>query len=386
MKLLVVLSRFPYPLEKGDKLRAYNQIRILAKKHDIFLFALTDQKVKSNSLDALKPFCKEIHIEKINFWSKISSMFAFWIKGLPFQCGYFFRPKAHRHLKKFFEDIKPNKIYCQLVRTAEYVKDFSVDKTIDYQDVLSKGMLRRYNMAPFYLKPFFKMEYKRLLKYEAKSFQWFDHHTIITTVDRELMPVNEKDRIVVVRNGVSLEDYHYNQQEKKYDLIFTGNMGYAPNVDAAEFIVNQILPKVRQYFPNISLVLCGADPSKRVLALQSDNVKVTGWVDSMAEYYAGAKIFIAPMRLGTGLQNKLLEAMAMQLPCITSPLAGRPLIDVEDNNAALICNTVDEFASSICKLLTNKNLYDKMSQNGYQYVRQNYDWDNATQVLESVLS
>lgn len=386
MKLLVVLSRFPYPLEKGDKLRAYNQIRVLSKHFDVYLFALTDKDTRSSDISALQPFCKEIHIEKINAWSKLTNIFLFWLKGLPIQCGYFFRKKAFQALQAFVNNIHPDKIYCQLVRTAEYVKPFLMDKTIDYQDVLSKGMLRRYQSAPFYAKPFFKMEYHRLLNYEEQSFHCFDHHSIITTVDRDLMPIKEKEQIVIVRNGVDLSKFQYAEQLKEFDLIFTGNMAYAPNVDAAEYLVNQILPKIKEKFPRVSLVLCGADPSNRVLALRSPNVFVTGWVDSIADYYAKSKIFIAPMRLGTGLQNKLLEAMAVQLPCITSSLAGKPLVEVENKNAVMICNTADEFADAICKVLTDNVLYKQLSQNGYRYICDNYDWENVTQPLISILS
>ncbi|MCQ2270841.1 MAG: glycosyltransferase [Bacteroidales bacterium] len=386
MKLLVVLSRFPYPLEKGDKLRAYNQIRMLSQHFDVYLFALTDKALRSSDIDALKVFCKEIHTEKINIWSKMANVFSFWLKGLPIQCGYFFRKRAFRGLQSFVQKIQPDKIYCQLVRTAEYVKSFPLNKTIDYQDVLSKGMFRRYQKAPFYAKPFFKLEYKRLLNYEAQSFSCFNHHTIITTMDRDLMPIKEKEKIVIVRNGVDLSKFKYEAQLKEFDLIFTGNMAYAPNIDAAEYLVNQILPKIKTKFPRVSLVLCGANPSMRVLALRSPNVFVTGWVDSMTDYYAKSKIFIAPMRLGTGLQNKLLEAMAVQLPCITSALAGKPLVEVESNNAVMICDTADEFAEAACKILTDSESYQQLALNGYRYVCDNYNWEGATQPLISILS
>lgn len=205
-------------------------------------------------------------------------------------------------------------------------------------------------------------------------------------MDRDLMPIKEKEKIVIVRNGVDLSKFKYEAQLKEFDLIFTGNMAYAPNIDAAEYLVNQILPKIKTKFPRVSLVLCGANPSMRVLALRSPNVFVTGWVDSMTDYYAKSKIFIAPMRLGTGLQNKLLEAMAVQLPCITSALAGKPLVEVESNNAVMICDTADEFAEAACKILTDSESYQQLALNGYRYVCDNYNWEGATQPLISILS
>jgi glycosyltransferase involved in cell wall biosynthesis len=158
-------------------------------------------------------------------------------------------------------------------------------------------------------------------------------------------------------------------------------MSYAPNVDAAEYIVKQILPKLLPQFPNLRLVLCGANPAPRVRALQGPHVTVTGWVESIAEYYAQSRIFIAPMRLGTGLQNKLLEAMATQLPCVTSPLAGKPLKGAAPQQDILICEKAEDYVKAITQLLTESAYYKQISQQGYQYVKENYSWEAMTGVL-----
>lgn len=381
MKLLVVLSRFPYPLEKGDKLRAYHQIRVLSRQHDIYLFALSDTEVPASSLEAMKPFCKEIRVGRICWWTKLTNSLRAFFKGWPIQCGYFYSREAKRALRQFADEVKADAIYAQLVRTVPYVQELEGEKTIDYQDVFSQGMLRRAERAPFWQKPFFKMESRRLQRYEAEVFPLFQHHTIITEVDRDLMPVKDKDKISIVGNGVDFEQYKYEGQEKIYDLIFAGNMSYAPNVDAAEFIVKQILPNLLSQFPNLRLVLCGANPAPRVRALQGPHVTVTGWVDSIAEYYAQSKIFIAPMRLGTGLQNKLLEAMATQLPCVTSPLAGKPLKGVENQRDVLICNEVEDYVKTITRLLADSTYYQQIAQQGYQYVKERYSWEAMTGVL-----
>ncbi len=381
MKLLFVLSRFPYPLEKGDKLRAYHQLRILSQNHEIFLFALSDKPVPQSSIDALTPFCSKIKVGYIGNCSKLVNSFRFFLKGLPIQCGYFFRTEVRQQLLDFVADVHPDKIYAQLVRTVPYVQDIKGYKIIDYQDVFSQGMLRRAKQVPIWQRPFFKMEYRRLSRYEAEVFNDFQLHTIITEVDRELMAVEEKEKIVVVGNGVDFEQFKYDGQEKTYDLIFSGNMGYAPNVDAAEFLVQQILPKLLPQFPELKLVLCGANPAARVKALQGPHVVVTGWVDSMADYYAQSKIFIAPMRLGTGLQNKLLEAMATQLPCVTSPLAGKPLKGIVSQHDILICNEVEDYVEAIRRLLTDNVFYDKISQNAYNFVQEHYNWKAVTAPL-----
>lgn len=385
MKLLVVLSRFPYPLEKGDKLRAYNQIRFLSQHHDIYLFALSDRKVIADNVSELTPFCKAICIARLSIFSQFIQFIRFFFKGLPFQCAYFYSRKNHRKFLQFVDEVKPDHLYCQMVRTVEYTKLVPIKKTLDYQDVLSKGVHRRLKIAPFYLKPFFKMEYRRLKRYETEVFDYFDNKTIITGVDRDLLPHSQNEKIHIIANGVDFSRYLFVNVEKEYDIIFTGNMSYAPNVEAAEFIVKQLFPKLRKEFPSLRLVLCGASPSLRVQALKREGVTVTGWVDSMADYYARSRIFLAPMHIGTGLQNKLLEAMAMKLPCVTSPLAGKPLEGIEEGKEIIICNSAIGYLEAIKLLLTNPEQYEELSENGYHFVKRNYNWETTTHKLIKII-
>lgn len=385
MKLLVVLSRFPYPLEKGDKLRAYHQIRCLSEHHDIFLAAMHDKPVSSDDLQQLKPFCKEIFLLENNYLKRCWNMGRAFFKGLPIQCGLFYNKKNAQKLDEIIQRVHPDHIYCQLFRMAEYVKDYSMPKTLDYQDVFSKGMARRAEKSTGLVKWFFNMEHRRVARYETEIFDRFDHKTIITAVDRDLIPHPRREEIVVVPNGVEFDKFAYQGEKKEYDLIFSGNMGYAPNVDAAEYLVREILPPLRMKFPNLRVVLCGATPAPRVQALRSEHVIVTGWVDSMAEWYAKSRIFIAPMRMGTGLQNKLLEAMSMHLPCITSPLAARPLVEAEQHQSVISCSETKDYVVAVTQLLTEENAYNQLADSGYNYVRQFYDWENAVRILDNLM-
>jgi len=386
MKLLILLSRFPYPLEKGDKLRAYHQLKYLSQNHDIYLVALNDRKLSNHEIEAVKPFCKELYVMNLCWWTKLCSIILFFFKGLPLQCGYFYSKKAHTKIKQLVKNINPDHIYAQLVRVAEYVKKEKCNKTIDYQDVFSKGMDRRMQIAPFYSKPFLKMEYHRLAKYETYMFSYFDHHTIITGVDRDLIPHPDSSKIEIIANGVDFEKFKHTNSEKKIDLIFTGNMSYVPNVDAAVFLANTLFPELKKKFPLLTLVICGANPTAKVKALAyKDNILVTGWVNDMGEYYAKSKIFVAPMRLGTGLQNKLLEAMASGIPCVTSTLAGKPLENVQQAKEIMICNTLTGYIDAISLLLANETLYNELSQNGQHFVKENYNWETTTKKLEKIL-
>ncbi len=382
MKIFVLLPRIPWPLEKGDKLRAFNQIKQLAKNNEVILCALSDKKSnKDEAFEALKPYCTSINFIDLGKISILFNMAMAFFKGVPIQCGYFYNKKAHKEIHNLIEKHKPDMIFGQLLRIAEYIRKEKTPKTIDYQDVFSMGMKRRYEIAPFYLKPIFNMEYKRLRRYEHDIFNDFDIKTIISIPDRIHIDHPKKDEILIVPNGVDHEYYTPRECEKKYDIVFTGNMSYAPNVNAVEYLANQILPIVWKQLPNVKLYVAGATPDPRVKKAASDKIIISGWIDDMRDAYAQSKIFIAPMRIGTGLQNKLLEAMSMQLPCITTTLANNSL-HAEENKEILIGNNEQELAQHIITLLTDKDKADTLAQKGYDFVHRVYDWGMATKIME----
>ncbi len=384
MKLLVVLPRFPYPLEKGDKLRAYNHIRFLSEENEIVLCAVNEGEVPAAHLEKLEPFCKSIHVFQISKISIIVNLIRAFFKGIPFQAGYFYSNKIQRQINTIIKNEKPDHIFCQLLRAAEYVKKVSIPKTIDYQDVFSKGIQRRISKVAFYLRPIFKMEYRRLLRYEHDLFNIFDNKAIISIPDRDLIPHPEKEKIHIIPNGVDHEFFKPMAMEKKYEIVFIGNMSYPPNVDAAVFLAQKILPELHKTHPEAKLLLAGASPAKRVLEQKSDFVHVTGWVDDIRECYAQAKIFVAPMQIGTGLQNKLLEAMSMKIPSITSSLANSALY-AKDGIEILIGETPQDYAAHINKLLTNTRFADRIAEAGYQFVHNKFDWKKATHKLSEIM-
>jgi polysaccharide biosynthesis protein PslH len=384
MKIFVLLSRFPYPLEKGDKLRAYHQIRQLSRNHEIHLCALNDIKLKEEDIKALQPFCKSIHVFNLSKFTVVWNIILAFFTGKPLQVGYFYNLQTQRKIDKLIEEIQPDHIYCQLLRVAEYVRTKKIPKTLDYQDVFSKGVDRRRNTSPFYMKPLLWLEYKRLCKYEKLLFDAFDNKTIISYPDRDFIPHPDRDKIVVVTNGVDSEYFKPQTAEKKYDLIFTGNMGYPPNVNASFFLVNEILPLVHDKLPDVRLVLAGASPHVKILEMKGEKVKVTGWIEDIRIYYAASRIFIAPMRIGTGLQNKLLEAMAMKLPCITSYLANDAL-SAKNGVEILVGESALDFAELVIDLLTHPDKAEQVAAKGYDFVNKNFNWESATEKLEEII-
>ena len=385
MKIFVLLSRFPYPLEKGDKLRAFHHIKELSKNHEVVLCALSDKKVKQASIDILSKYCESIEIIKLPKWKiywNLLNQLLFTNKSL--QVAYFYNEKAQAKIDTLLNKHQPDHIYCQLIRVAEYVRKSKINKTLDYMDALARGMERRVEDAPLYLKWFLKNEATRLLRYEHFIFENFNNHIIISEQDRKLIVNINNDKIKVVPNGVDYETYKHTEVKKEYDLIFTGNMGYPPNVDSVVYLINNVMPLVWDKYPEISVVIAGAQPSAKVLKLKSDRVFVTGWVEDISQYYSKSKIFIAPMQIGTGLQNKLLEAMAMKIPCITSDLANNALGATHNKNI-LIGSDPEGYKKHIIKLINNVEFQKEIGQQGYNFVKENYTWEETGSVLENLI-
>ncbi|MBW6489921.1 MAG: glycosyltransferase [Lentimicrobium sp.] len=384
MRLLVILPRFPYPIEKGDKLRAYHQLRILSQYHQIHLVAISHQKIEAKDLEKVRRFCKTVEVVRIGWISVAYNLLKVFFQGLPFQVGYYYSAKAQKRVDKAVENFKPEHIYCQLLRTAAYGHRYNIPATIDYQDVFSKGIERRIPGVKGIMKWLLGMEYKRLLSYEHWVFEHFSNKTIISEPDRDCIPHPKRDQIVIVPNGVDHSFFKPMSIPVGHDLVFTGNMGYPPNINCAEYLAKKVLPIVRKKMPEVKLLIAGATPHQKVKSLASEHITVTGWVDDIRECYAGARIFLAPMQLGTGLQNKLLEAMSMKMPCITSSLCNSAL-KAAPGIEILIGDSPKQVADHIISLLNDSALSDKIATAGYDFVHRKYSWEGATKELLRVI-
>ena len=387
MKVLTLLSRIPWPLEKGDKLRAYHHLKIIAKEHQVILVCLTDSKPHPKAIENLSEFCHEIHFIKLTklgiMWNLATSIF----NDKPFQVNYFYQNKAQKKVDKIIEQHMPRHLFVQLIRTAEYTKKYHIlSSTFDYMDAFSMGATRRIEKAIPGIKTLLTIEAKRLKKYENYVFNHFTHKTIISKTDRELIEHPDNNEISILPNGVDFNVFNSKlTTEKKYDLVFTGNMSYPPNIKAAHFLAEKIIPILVKEFPNIKLAIAGASPHHSVKRLASSNVIVTGWMDHITDAYNQSKIFIAPMQIGTGMQNKILEAMAMQIPCITSKLASDAIGGIHEKNL-LIGNSETEYVDLIIRLLKDNQLSNTLSANALKFVKENYSWEKNGQTLLKLIS
>ncbi|MCC6690499.1 MAG: glycosyltransferase [Bacteroidia bacterium] len=385
MKLVVLTSRFPYPLEKGDKLRIYNQIKQLSKTHDIILIATNFSKVNNEHLDELKKYCKTIHVFKIGLVHQLINLGRAFISKLPFQVELFYRSSVKNKIHQLIADTKPDAIYCHLIRMAEYVKEIKeIPKTLDYMDIFSVGMKRRAERSRFIVKQAALIEYKRLEKYEHDIFECFNHKVIISEQDKELIPHPDKNKIHVIENGVDSNIFYPIDKPKKYDLLFTGNMSYPPNIESAIYVVAEILPQVHRINPKVNLLIAGINPTAAVRMLKSDKVHVIDNLKNIRDAVAMSRINLAPMLTSIGLQNKILQAMAMKVPNICSSLANNAVKAV-NGETILEANTPEDYAKKIMELLNNPQRAEEIAEKAYLFVLERFNWEVQNEKLEKII-
>ncbi len=387
LNIVFLVSRFPYPLTKGDRLRAFYQIKELSKHHHIHLIALSDVSISSADQKILSPYCASIDIQKLSKFSILFRMFwAVFFSSLPLQVCYFFSRKVKKRIHDKIDQLNPDVLYCQLVRTSEYVKEIQhIPKYLDLMDAMSAGMERRAEKSNIFNKWIWNKETQRLKKYEHHILKHFQNVSIISKADQAKIVSYFNPQIKVIPNGVDTDYFEFNVDRNSKVLLFTGNMSYPPNVESAIFLATEILPLILKEDNQVQLVIAGANPVKKIRDLKSNHVNITGWTEDIREYYNKAAIFIAPMLIGSGLQNKLLEAMACGIPCITSTLANNSL-GAKEENEILIGQTAAEYAELAMKLLNNKSLAKEIGKNGYTFVKNQFNWTANVNKLENDLT
>lgn len=390
MKILVALPRFPYPLEKGDKLRAYNQIKELSKNNEIYLFCVSHTKVLPEHVEQLRPYCQDICCVNSPKLVNYKNIVRNYLHTKSLQIGYWDSRKARKAVKEFVRKVRPDVIYSQMVRTMPWISRLPYPKVMDYQDALSMNTERRMDQTRGLWHYILHFEFKMLRSTEYNAFKIFDALTIISEPDSDAIPRPKNGEIHIIPNGVDFDFFDRTKipspagAAPKWDIVFCGNMGYEPNVHAAQYLVKEVMPLVWKEVPGATVLLAGANPKHGVSNLASDKVSVSGYVVDIRECYAASSIFVAPMLTGSGLQNKLLEAMAMQLPCVTTSIANDSL-GARDGSEVLIGDNAEAFAAHIVSLLRDADKRASLAQSGRQYALDHFSWETSCQQLEAVL-
>lgn len=225
---------------------------------------------------------------------------------------------------------------------------------------------------------------RRIITRQFENFMYRPYQTtvVVAEADREeLLGINPSLDVQVISNGIDLDFFQIeNTLRKQAQLIFTGNYEYEPNLDAALLLAQEIFPQIQAAIPEARLWLVGNAPPSKLLVLQDDHIQVTGRVPDIRPYLAKATAFICPLRLGAGIKNKVLEAMAMGLPVIATPLSIDG-IDAQQDREIMIAD-VKQIAAKTIHLLKDETLQATLSQNGKQLIKNHYSWSKVADQYE----
>jgi glycosyltransferase involved in cell wall biosynthesis len=243
-------------------------------------------------------------------------------------------------------------------------------------------------LARLFRRPLIRAEARRIRLFEAEEFAHFSRVVVVSEQDREaLSALNPTLQISVISNGVDTQFFSPTHRRAAADqdrIVFTGHMGYPPNIVAANYLARQLLPRVRAARPAAHVVIVGREPAPAVVELRSlDGVRVTGEVEDIRPWLASARVFACPMLTGTGIKNKLLEAMASALPCVATPLALQGLA-VESGKEVLVGESPDELAAQILRVLGDEALAVSVGRAACEYVRSQHTWTGAAQAYEQI--
>lgn len=386
MKILFVANRIPYPPYRGDKLKIYNLAKRLCKNNDLYLITFAETPKDLTYKPELEKIFKTVKIVYLPKWQSFLNCFLSIFSGVSLQIAYFRSRKMKRTIEDFILKNKIDVIHTQHLRMAQFTLDAGIPKILDLPDAFSLYWKRRIeNTNNFLLRFFEKIEYKRLYKYEKNILKSFNLGLVCSVEDLVYMQAEHGySNVALLRNGVDLETFANARHDYEINdvLLFTGNMNYAPNVDAVIYFTKDILPKVLKKNKDVKFIIAGQKPVKQVENLVSENVIVTGFVKNLGDYYQKASVVVSPLRFGAGTQNKVLEAMAMGIPVVCSNV-GFAGLEVQNGEGVFMETDPQTFADKIIELLLSEKMRETCGTKGKELAKTRFSWDIIASQLEN---
>lgn len=383
MRILFVTARFPAPPLKGDQVRAYHQIRLLSRDHELTLVSFGGPAVSEAARAEMASYCRRVVLVPQRRAAAALSLVGGALSRLPFQTLLYQSPDMRRAIAGVLRAERFDVAHLQLARMAPYLEHtHSLPRVVDLIDALSVNMERRYRRDRGPLRLAAYVEWQRMRRYEQQVCRSFDAVTIVSEEDRAA--IGPWPNLQVNPNGVDLSQFPFHRQGRDAQtLVFTGNMGYFPNIDAVCWFAEQVLPRVLAEAPGTRFVIVGTNPDPRVHTLAEANsaITVTGRVPRVQDYLERAALAVVPMQGGSGMQFKVIEAMASGAPVVATPFALGG-ITVSHERHLLIADTAPAFAEQVLRLMRSPELRDELAAHARQMVEQQFSWECVVGDLE----
>lgn len=384
--ILYLVHRLPFPPNKGDKVRSYNLLRHLQRKHRVFLGTFIDDPEDEVHLPALKAMCPDLHVERLNPRSaKLRSLQGL-VRGEALSLAYYRSAGLQRWVSETAREHRLDASVVFSSAMAQYAQPLlpALPMLVDFVDVDSAKWAQ---YAPAHRWPMswvYRREGERLLAYETEVARQARQSFFVTPAETDLflsLAPGLQDRVRPLSNGVDAAFFSPDPGRPspfgadELALVFTGAMDYWPNVDGVRWFVADILPRLLRRWPQLRFYIVGRSPTPQVLALASENVVVTGTVPDVRPYLQHAAAVVAPLRVARGIQNKILEAMAMAQPVITVPSCA-DAIGAGMGQGLLRADTPEGFELALHSLMdAATSTRQALAAAARAFVLQGYSWE-----------
>ena len=386
-RILFLSHRVPYPPNKGDKIRSFNEIRYLSRKHEIHLLAFCDNPEEMQYREVLKELCKTVELIPLSRWRQCLHAGFAMLRGRPWSLGYFSSSRMQRAVTGALGNRSFDLIFVYCSSMAPYALEARIPRILDFVDSDSLKWKQYSESRPAPLNWLFGYEARKLSRFELNMVDAFDHTFFVSRLEVEgRLTKDLESKVSFMQNGIDLEFFTPpSTKSEALAVAFTGAMDYYPNIDAALFFAHDIFPRIRSVYSNASFLIIGSNPGAEIQKLASvPGITVTGTVKDIRPYLAQCRAAVVPLRIAQGIQNKILEALASGLPVITTPVAAGALVSA-DALPITVASSPDEFARAALECLGKAPLPSAAVQACRKHLRLYYDWETNLSALDEVV-